>query len=66
MKQVDKIPEEGQFVAIYNANNKIWSDTFFNDGGCILQYSDETDDFEPLECDIVKHLQDHKAIFFTL
>ena len=66
MKQVVKMPLDGQFVAVYRANNAIWSDTLLWCEDRILKYVEEDDDFEIVEYDIVEHLTEHKAIFFTL
>lgn len=66
MRQVDTMPTEGQFVAVYSANNAIWSDTLSWCKGCVLIYSEEEDEFEKVEYDIIEHLNKHEAIFFTL
>ena len=46
MKEVQDLPEEGQFVVVWEYNNKIWSDTFKREGEIILNYNGVEDKFE--------------------
>ncbi len=49
LKKVKQMPDKsfkGQFVGMWEFNNKIWSDTFrWIDRGYLEYYSDEDDDF---------------------
>lgn len=45
MKLLKDIPQSGQFVQIWNFNNKLWSATLKWSGDILLRYDDETDDF---------------------
>lgn len=66
MKQVDTMPTEGQFVAVYKANNAIWSDTLLCCEGNFFSFNEEDDEFEIVEYDVKEHLLKHNAIFFIL
>lgn len=47
MKQVNEMPTEGQFVAMWEYNNKIWSDTFrWVDGSLKISSKDGEDWYE--------------------
>lgn len=49
MKQVNKMPESGQFVAVYSYNNKVWSGTYlWDDDFLITEYMAGVDEFEPV------------------
>lgn len=45
MKQVKKIPQEGQFVAIWEYKGKLWSSTYKWQDGVLLAYSAGCDEF---------------------
>lgn len=45
MNIVDEMPEEGQFVAVWEYNGEIWSDTFSIIDGELMKFSDDRDDF---------------------
>lgn len=68
MKQIDEIPQHGQFVVIYSNENGIWCDTYRWEGGDLLWYSDEKDEFETVELrDILDQLRDSQNVtYFTL
>ncbi len=46
MKQVSEIPKEGQFVAVWEANGTVWSDTYKVEKGVAYWFNDHTDEFE--------------------
>ena len=43
MKQVDKMPVEGQFVSVWEFNNEVWSETCRFDGGVLELYVGQED-----------------------
>ncbi len=66
MKQIDTMPTDGQFVAVYKANDAIWSNTLLWSEGKISYYNEQEDEFEGVDYDVVEHLSKRKAIFFVL
>lgn len=61
MKQVKEIPQDGQFVAIWKYDGKLWSSTHKREDGVLLAYSGEVDTyvypheaFAPSEQQLVK------------
>lgn len=47
MKQVNAMPENGQFVVMWVFNNKLWASTFKTEEGILYEYNDEESCFEP-------------------
>lgn len=49
MKQLTAMPEDGQFVAVYEYNDQVWSGIYlWDDDGLITEYSDFEDGFYPV------------------
>lgn len=48
MKEVNEMPTEGQFVAVYTYNGNVWSGTYAWDADIITEYFLYSDDFEPI------------------
>ena len=48
MKTLHDIPESGQFVLVWEYNNKIWSGVFIKDGNTTQRYenTDDSDEFK--------------------
>ena len=66
MKQVDKMPTSGQFVAVWQYNGNIWSGVYINRGEWIDVYLIENDDFERNNAETVKnHLEKQSAKYFV-
>ena len=51
MRELSEMPEEGQFVAVWEYNGKIWSDTYYWEDDKLLCFSNESEEFE---------IQDHE------
>lgn len=45
MKLVDKMPETGSFVAIWEYGKNVWCDTYNWEHGILQYYSDQEDNF---------------------
>lgn len=46
MKEVNEMPKEGQFVAVYSYNGNVWSGTYeWDDDGLITEYCLSDDEF---------------------
>lgn len=49
MKKVKDMPMTGQFVAVYEYNDQLWSGTYsWDEDGLITEYNLDIDDFEPV------------------
>lgn len=46
LKRVHEMPDSGQFIAVYVHNDEVWAITIRRKLGTILQYNEESDDFE--------------------
>ena len=46
MKEVNEIPKEGQFVAMWNFRGNIWSGVFRIEDGEIFEFNDNENEFE--------------------
>lgn len=44
MKKLDKIPNEGQFVAFWEFDGFLWSSTYRYEGGELLRYNEGSDE----------------------
>ena len=45
MKEVNEMPENGQFVGVWEFNDHIWCDTYLIEYGVLYVRNSETDDF---------------------
>ncbi len=45
MKTLDSMPTTGQFVAVYEYNNEVWSSTYKWEDGKLLTYNEKPDEF---------------------
>lgn len=55
MREVSEMPEEGQFVAVWEYNGRIWCDTYLvsDDSKYVSTWTNEADDWgdaEPVDC----------------
>jgi hypothetical protein len=58
---LDEMPKNGQFVRLWHANGEIWSDVMKWDGGTLMIYNKEADEFEDargifLDVKVIKYL----------
>lgn len=44
MKQVNEMPAEGQFVAVWMFGDAVWSGIFENKDGVLFEYMNDADD----------------------
>lgn len=45
MKQVNRVPTSGQFVAVWEYGVNVWSSTYQWEDGKLQEYNDDDDDF---------------------
>lgn len=63
LQRVNAIPTSGQFVAIYTHDLRPWAITFFRNAHGLLQYSEESDQFENLGTS-VQWLESMKPVYY--
>lgn len=63
MQEIIGMPSKGQFVAVWEYNNEIWSNTVKIEDGKVFVYSEHHDDWvrDRLFLESMEHLEDENA-----
>lgn len=65
MKQVNEMPIEGQFVAIWINENGVWSDTLMYEDGVLHVYNNQEDSWDSYDTSYLVEGRNHSFTYFV-
>ena len=65
MKQVEDYPKEGQFVAVWQNNNGVWSGVFNHEDGVLHEYNSPEDSWDSYHEPYFALGGNHSVIYFV-